>query len=121
MTSFIARPRYVFEKRERNAIIRMFPRFSWCANTRTRYNKKVVGNSRRECGIRRIPLVVLDENDDRERGDRREGEQARNVFSTGLKGIICDRERNGRIIYQRAEVRRKERRKARERVENTTG
>lgn len=121
MTSFATRPRYVCEKRERNAIIRMFPRFSWCVNTRTRYSKKVVGNLKRECGIRRIPLVVLEENDDRERGERREGDQARNVYGTGLKGIIWDRERNGRIIYRRAEVRRKERRKGRERVENTTG
>lgn len=120
MTSFAARPRHVLEKREKNVIIRMLPRLSWWARTRTRYSKKVFDNPKRECGIWKIPLAVLDENDERERGERREGERARNVPSKGLKGIVYDREKSGRIACRRAEVRRKERRKVGKRVENTT-
>lgn len=121
LTSFTARPRHVLEKREKKVIIRMLPRLSWCSLTRTRYSEKVVDNSKRECGVRRIPLAVFDENDEQKRGERREGGRARNVPCKGLKGILCDRERSGRIACRRAEVRRKERRKIGKRVENTTG
>lgn len=121
LTSFTARSRHVLEKREKNVIIRMLPRVSWCFYTRTRYSEKVVDNSKRECGIHRIPLAVFDENDEQKRGERREGERARNVPSKSLKGFLCDRERSGRIACRRAEVRRKERRKLGKRVENTTG
>lgn len=65
---------------------------------------------KRECGVHWIPLLaVLDENDEeRERGERKVEKRARNVLIEGLKGIVCDRERNKR----RTEVGRKERRES---------
>ncbi|KAK9299977.1 hypothetical protein QLX08_007190 [Tetragonisca angustula] len=119
LTSFVARPRHVLEKREKKVIIRMLPRPLWCARTRTRHNEKISENLKRERGIRWNPLAVFNENDEPRRGERREGGRTRNVPSERLKGIVCDRERSGRVACRRAEVRRKERRKVEKRVENT--
>lgn len=78
MTSFAAKPRHVLEKREETLITRMLPRSSWYSRTRKRYGEELAESGDRECGICEIPLAVLNENDERERGER-EGEEERNV------------------------------------------